>query len=180
MLKTLRYRAYAGIVGLIFLIPELVLLVLRELKKLPNGLLPLFYTLIVVETILYIYYIWGFKIIGDKTNNTMLKTSMILLVISEFLTKGYHFVWNPTFSHLTVLIISSSILFVLGIIGIIAGIAMLKLKNKFGSLATTVGVLNIISGVSYATVIFVFVAVLLLIPLTIFEIVLLFKASEKL
>ena len=180
MLKTLRYRAFAGIVGFILLIPEVTLIVLRELKKLSDGLLPIFYILIAVESILYIYYLWGFKIVGDKTKNNMLKISMILLIISSLLTKGYHYVWNPAFPHLTKLIISASILVVMGIIGILAGMAILKLKNKFGSLATTVGVLNIISGISTATVIFFFIALLILIPQTIFEIVLLFRASEKL
>ena len=180
MLKTLRYRAFVGIAGLILSIPELALITLKELKKLPDGYLPFFYILITVETIIYIYYVWGFKIIGDKTKNNMLKISIILLIISTLLTKGYHYVWNPTFPELTKLIISASILVVMGIIGILAGMAMLKLKNKFGSIATTVGVLNIISGASMVTVIFFFIVLLVFIPQTIFEIVLMLKASEKL
>jgi hypothetical protein len=59
------------------------------------------------------------------------------------------------------------------------GIGLLKLKPQFGSLATGAGVLIIIAGVSYLSVIVSIIGFLLLIPSYILCSIILFRAARK-
>ena len=77
------------------------------------------------------------------------------------------------------LLISVVLLILLGIVSIMFGVSILRLKKKFGPLATATGAVNIITGASFVTIIFFFIALLLLIPTAVLEVVLMFKAAKK-
>jgi hypothetical protein len=59
------------------------------------------------------------------------------------------------------------------------GIGLLKLK-RFGGIATAAGVLNIILGISFATILLAPLGALLIFPSAILEIIILFRASRTL
>ena len=67
---------------------------------------------------------------------------------------------------------------VFGIIGILFGVSVLRLKNALGSIAQTTGVFEIITYSLLLTVMFALAGLILMIPTTILEIILLFKITE--
>ena len=66
----------------------------------------------------------------------------------------------------------------LGVISIFLGIGLLRLQDGMGRIAKVAGRLELVFGISYASLILAFVGVLLLIPLLVVEIVLLSKADQ--
>ncbi len=179
MMKSLRYRAYAGIVGAVLSIPWTYFEFLRGANKLSGNLLYIYYPLLVIEAALYIYFIWGFKIIGDKTKNKLLSISTIISLIL-FLLLVFSSPFTSKLSTSVQLIVGGATLVLVGAISIPLGIGLIRLKEKFGNLARATGILNIITGVCFITVILIFIALLIYIPQTILEIILMFKAAEKL
>lgn len=178
MNKTLKNTTIAGIIAAIFLIPQTILEFLRSANKLTGNLLPLYIVVLIIALGTYIYFIWGFKIIGDKTKNKLLTKSSYFLIIATILFYAVSFVIQDS-STLTQAIFGGSVLVLFGAISIPFGIGILKLKKEFGAIATAVGVLNIITGVSLITIILIFIGLLLLIPLIVLEIILMFKAAER-
>ena len=179
MLPTLRNRAIVGIIGAVLQVPWLILEFLKASKKLSGNVLLIYYVIVFVEAILYIYFVWGFKIIGDKLKNKLLSISSILIIASAILLHISVF-FDQKFTPLVNVLISGIILVITGALSIPFGIGLLRLKDKFGNLAKAVGILNIITGISLITIIFFFVGLLIFIPLAILEIILMFKAAEKL
>ena len=62
----------------------------------------------------------------------------------------------------------------------IFGIGIIRLRKYIGDLAIATGVLEIVTGVFFATVILAIVGVFALIPLELLEIVILYKIASKL
>ena len=179
MLPTLKKHAIAGIIGLIFQVPWVVLEILKAAKKLSAGMLKFYYLLVIVEGLIYVYFIWGFKIIGDKTKNKLLSVSSILILISAVLLHISVF-FNQKYTPLINAIIGISMIVLMGALSIPFGIGLIRLKDKFGTLAKATGILNIIAGVSFVTIILFFIGLLIFIPMAIMEVILMFKAAEKL
>ena len=165
MLKTLRYRAYAGVVGAILQIPWIYLEFLRGAKRLSGNILYIYYPLLVIEIVLYSYFMWGFKIVGDKTKNKLLSISTVVSIIAFIAAIGSSFILQNQTTRIQ-LILSLITLILVGGTCIPVGISLIKLKNKFGSLAQATGILNIITGVCLVTIIFVLIALLIYIPQT--------------
>jgi hypothetical protein len=69
---------------------------------------------------------------------------------------------------------------VAGVGSFIFGIALLRLQDGMGVLAKIAGILEIIMGVTLISVLFFFVSLLLLVPATLVEILLLYNAYEYL
>ena len=179
MNKNLNNIAIAGVIAALLLIPQAVLEFLRGAGKLTSNLLPIYLIVTIIAVGTYIYFIWGFKIIGDKTKNKLLTMSSYLLIILTIATYIITFLFQNG-STLTQAISGVVVIVLLGAASIPFGIGLLKLKKEFGGLATATGVLNIITGVSFVTVILIFIGLLVLIPLIVLEIMLMFKAAKKL
>ena len=179
MLKTLRYRAISGIISAILLVPTFILGDMYGAKSLSSALIPLYYVLLPIVSLSYIYFQWGFKIIGYKTKNKLLIISTILTIIFSVLSYLLSFL-QTLFTHLVGIIIGIAVIVICGAVTIPFGIGLLRLKDKLGNVAKAAGVLNIISGACLITVLGIFIAILILIPLIVFEIIVMFKASEKL
>ncbi|MBL0683962.1 helix-turn-helix domain-containing protein [Aquimarina mytili] len=67
-----------------------------------------------------------------------------------------------------------------GIIGILFGISVLRLKNPLGTIATTTGIFEIITYACLVTIFLSVVGMVLLTPTIILEIILLYKVSQML
>jgi|SRR3989338_5309233 len=179
MNKNLNNIAIAGIIAALLLIPQTILEFLRGANKLTGNLLPVYIIVTIIGVLTYIYFVWGFKIIGDKTKNKLLIVSSYLLIIATIAFYIVSFILEGG-SALTQALFGVGIIVLLGAVSIPFGIGLLKLKKQFGAIATAAGVLNIISGVSFVTVILAFIGLLVMIPLIVLEIVLMFKAAKKL
>ncbi|MEM3074828.1 MAG: hypothetical protein QW727_02720 [Candidatus Pacearchaeota archaeon] len=179
MNKTIKNAAIAGILSIIVDIPLVILEVLKSLKMLSGGLLTIYIIVYVLSLLLYIVFAWGFKIIGEKTQNNLLSVMTYVFIISSIIYDGY-FILAAISPSLDNPIISILTLIFYGAVGIPFGISLLKLKNQFGSIATATGILVIITSASFLTVILSIIGVLTLIPAYILEVILLFRASEKL
>ena len=68
---------------------------------------------------------------------------------------------------------------VFGGLQMVFGIGILQLKSKLGQFAQVIGILEIIIGVSFGTVIFASFGLFLLIPAVIIEVLLLYKLAKR-
>ncbi len=182
MHKILKYAAIAGVLSLIILIPFIVLEVFRGLNKLGGGLISL-YTLyifvLLAILILYIIFIWGFKILGEKYQNNLLKIASYILIVAAIIYYGY-FALSSIFPAIDNTSVHIIMLVIMGAAMIPFGIGLLRLKMQFGSVATAAGVIEIISGISFLTVLLSIIGILLQIPLYILLVIILFRAAKKL
>ncbi|KHO46264.1 MAG: helix-turn-helix protein [archaeon GW2011_AR3] len=178
-MRDLKKRAYAGILSYVLVIPLIYIEFLRASEKLGDNFLPFYYVLNVVLIILSIYFWWGFNIIGAKMNNKLLSISTIIMIILLVIFGTIELVTMKS-SELVKGIVSIGAIVLMGIMSIPLGIGLLRLKKDFGAIATSAGVLNIITGIALASVILIIVAILLYIPMGVLELILMFKASNKL
>ncbi len=81
MNKNLNNAAIAGVIAAILLIPGAILEFLRSADKLTGNLFPVYVLITIISIISYLYFIWGFKIIADRTKNKLLGISTYLLMI---------------------------------------------------------------------------------------------------
>ena len=76
----------------------------------------------------------------------------------------------------SVLMIAQSISF--GIVGVLMGVAMLRLQKALGTIATVTGIFEIVAYACFVIVIFAAGGAILLIPTIIFEIIILYKIAQ--
>ncbi len=178
MNKTIKYAGIAGILSLILSVPVIIFEILKSLNKLEGGLISLYIFVLLISLVLYIIFIWGFKLVAEKYQNNLLRVSSYILIISAILYYGYLALTliSPSLDNVVIQILA---VVVFGAASIPFGIALLKLKPQFGSLATGAGVIEIITGASLLSVILSIIGILLLIPLYILTSVILFRAAKK-
>ncbi len=179
MHKILKNAAIAGVLSLIVLIPFTVLEVLRGLNKLEGGLISLYIFVFLASLILYIIFVWGFKILGEKYQNNLLKIASYILIVVTIIYSGY-FALSSIFPAIDNTSVHIIMLVIMGAAMIPFGIGLLRLKMQFGSVATAAGVIEIISGISFLTVLLSIIGILLQIPLYILLVIILFRAAKKL
>lgn len=171
----LKVSGMAAILMAITLIPGFIVgLILSSKPDTPNITL-IASSFTALDLILSLVVFMGFLRVADLSKNKTLEMSMYLLIVltlvldASAIMTGY----ETSTSMFSVLLFV-----VIGITMVVAGIAMLKLKESFGGLGTALGVMYIISGVAYMTII-----LLLLIPVIgvvtgIIEAIFFFKASD--
>ncbi len=199
MNKTIKYAGVAGILSLIFGVPVTVFEVLRSLKKLDGDPISLYIFVLFLSLVLYIVFIHGFRLVGEKLSNNLLKLTSNILIILAIVSYGYLILTliSPNLDNegINILIVVFS-----GAASITFGISLLKLKPQFGSLATWAGVIAIITGAGFLSVIWTMteifltplyilsslfnlslfiITILLLIPLRILLLMILFRAAKK-
>ncbi|MBL4605748.1 MAG: hypothetical protein JKY02_08860, partial [Flavobacteriaceae bacterium] len=127
------------------------------------------------------FFLRGYKKLGDVFEN---KT----LVSATYIYFGIEVVITLTTLALSVFYIEeytsgilSGIVIVLlfGVGELILGISVLKLKEYLGPLAQVVGILKIVNGAMFISIIFSPISVFLMIPILIMEIVLMYNATQK-
>lgn len=171
MNKKLKYAGIAGIVTILF-------------SSLANAIAILIYGMA------SIIYIWGYKIVGEKANNKLLKDVSLAVIVwvVGFLIFHFsnYFQNHPSFFTLYFIVLN-------GLLGTLFGMAILKLKKIFGNIAKITGVLGIVTGACYIlmgmsilginlgvdlNISLLKYGVWLSIPVYILEIIILFKAAK--
>lgn len=178
MNKTIKYAGVAGIFSIILAIPITYFEILKSLNKLEGNLISLYIFVLLVSLILYIVFLYGFKIIGDKFSNNLLKLTSVIWGITAIIYYGY-IILSLLSPSLESNLVSILAVVIFGIVGIPFGIALLKLKAQFGSLAKGAGIITIIIGVSCVSVILLLLGLILLIPFYILTSMILFRAAKK-
>jgi hypothetical protein len=68
--------------------------------------------------------------------------------------------------------------FALGVIGILYGVSLYRLYNNIGTISKIAGVLEIIAGFFFLTVVLSFVNIVICIPAIVLEIIIIYKVME--
>jgi hypothetical protein len=120
---------------------------------------------------------YGFIRLGYKFKVSLLSNTVLLIAVSMGITLVYDFVtlFSPVFYSKVVLIIISV---VQGILLLIYGLMLLKLRRYFKGVAIVAGVLNIISAVFFLSYFWSILFIFLFIPTIVAETMLLFLAAK--
>ncbi len=182
MNEKLRFSAASGIVTLATMIPIIIFEVSRILGRLSSFFSSIYIFTMVASLLFYLIFIYGFYIIGEKLKLGLVK---VMVIVSMAVYSIYMIYYIGTISFLPSLannvMIGLALVFVMGVVETMFGAALLhkKLQKKFGKLAKYNAVLSIIAGISFLTVIFAIIGLLLTLPVYIAGIMLLFRASKK-
>jgi transcriptional regulator with XRE-family HTH domain len=128
------------------------------------------------------FFLRGYKILGDFWNHKILVAATYVYFVSEFLFIATTilftaFDFNSSFAELAT---GLPILIVIGIGEVLMGIGILGLKKHTDSFAQVIGIFKIVNGAMLLTVILSIVAVFLVFPVLMMEIVFLYIANQKL
>ena len=140
---------------------------------------PVYISIKVVSLVAFLFFQRGFVLMGGLYKNYLLKISAIIIMFAVLFTTMLDI--GSLYSHDMQ---SESVLgamgITFGILGFIFGISIIRLRKPLGELALVTGVLQIIAGFFFLTLIFAFVGLILLIPVELFQIILIFKSIEQL
>src|SRR5690554_833768 len=186
--KDRRYLKTAFFAGIIYFMLALVEGIVDFLPAFndPGDVLMLGYWYAVIKIsviITYAVFMWGFYRISLIYPNTLVMLSSIFLVAATTLTLAgdvYSF-YTDNISFLSIQIFKAILT---GAFYVTLGIGLWRYQSQFGSLALIAGVLGIISGVAFLTVIFALPGLIVFTVFEVFQLVLLFKvykykANEK-
>ena len=178
MNKTLKIASIAAIITAALMIPVFGFAVALDVFK-ENITIKVITAVLVISGIpLGILILRGYLFLANKNKLDFLKRittiAIVFLIVVSSLEAMiiFHDITKSTLLNIALLI-------VMGCIDILFGIAILKLKKKFGKIITGIGVIYIVQGVCMVTVILG-----LLIPFTgiassILEAILFFRAAKK-
>jgi len=136
--------------------------------------------LTVVMVSSFVLFARGFIALSSVFENTLLKVAAYLLVVatvgkgildvSSLSVENIESVWIP-YAGLAVL---------MGALGIVFGVALLRLQDGMGELSRIAGILEIVMGCMLVTVVLFFVTYIILIPAVVVEILVLYRGYEYL
>jgi transcriptional regulator with XRE-family HTH domain len=132
----------------------------------------------IISAVSFVFFFAGFYAIATRYKSQLLKVITILLmatfVISNCVAVFTLHVVDETFA---VRVVVEAVVF--GVLQLVFGIGILQLHRKLGPLAQVSGILEVIVGVCFGTVIFAYLGLFLLIPAVILETLLRYKLSKK-
>jgi hypothetical protein len=181
VVKRLQGAWIAGIIYFVFGIFETIV----EYERFEAGLpyyFPLIYTGVkIISLVSLMFFMLGFFEIGKNYKSSLLKISAILMMGSFAVIELYDVV--SIFSVMTseeFLLIKGSEAVIFGGVDIIFGIALLRLGGGLGITPKLAGIFEIIVGAFFISFVLAFLGVVMLIPATILEIIVLYKAYDVL
>jgi transcriptional regulator with XRE-family HTH domain len=136
--------------------------------------------LTVVMVISFALFARGFISLSIVFENTLLKVVAYLLIVvtigkgildvSSLSAEDVESVWIPY----------AVIAVVMGAVGIVFGVALLRLQDSMGELSRIAGILEIVMGCMLITVVLFFITYVILIPTVVVEILVLYRGYEYL
>lgn len=133
----------------------------------------------IVFFILIIPFLKGYKLLAKKFNNSLLNYAVYIYFFIALIMSIIMIFSNNTGLLSTIqILISVFFMLIFGAGELILGLGILKLKQNLDSLAQIVGILKIINGVLLITVILSPIALVILIPILILEIVFLYNTFK--
>ena len=120
----------------------------------------------------------GFVLVGTYYKNYLVELMAFVMIIMHIIFEISEIVSiNFENSLVEFIMISKAVTF--GIIMIFFGVGLLRLKSHLGNLPKITGILEIITGVFFATVFLSVFGLIFLIPLELLELLLLYKVASK-
>ncbi len=142
---------------------------------------PLIYTAVkLLVLVSFSAFIFGFVKIGEWFMSDFLRISAYLMIATLGIILLFDIIslfGDFTESEFLSIKVVESVC--LGAVEVLFGIAILRLGSKLGTAATVAGIFEIIVGACFVTVLLIPVGLFLLIPATILDIVVLFKAHNQ-
>lgn len=140
---------------------------------------PIYITIKIISWVSMVFLYTGFVVSGTIFSSYVLRISAVIAIFSFGM--GYVFdifTWfNPLESEEYFLVVLTIIF---GCAYVLNGIGVLRLKNHLGNnLPTLTGIVLILTGATFIVVLLFLIGAFLLIPLTILQIILLYKIKEK-
>ena len=127
----------------------------------------------------YALFLRGFVLLGNLFDQYLLKVACYMMVAAFLVITAIDIydVFRP-FQEDMYLFVQAGASITVGAIGIVLGRALWKLQDSMGRMAAIAGAFELAIGLFFLTVFLFFISLVLLVPATIIEIVLLFKAYE--
>ena len=120
----------------------------------------------------------GFVLVGSYYKNYLVELMAFVMIIMHIIFEISEIVSiNFENSLVEFIMISKAVTF--GVIMIFFGVGILRLKSNLGNLPKLAGVLEILTGVCFATVFLSVFGLIFLIPLELLELLLLYKVASK-
>ena len=177
MNANLKFCAFAGIVYLVSFLPELTIETLREFGQINGISSTLLRITYIVSTLSTIFFYAGFIVLGNKYKNNLLLVGALIIILTTIFYYIYEW-YTVDISEVEKNIVGASALLLYGFSGIVFGVGLYRIKDVFGYLASAAAILEITIGIFFVTIVLFLLGLILTIPAIIFEILLLFKASE--
>lgn len=144
----------AAVAGLVFIIIGFTLVIMNLIGGLDQleDIQLLFYVLVYIfSLILAIVFIWGFNSIANITGNLLLQITSNIFILFTVIFQIFFFI--PLMPLFPLLIfdagLSLPIVLFVAALGILFGIGLIRLKNKFDMMAISTGILQIISSLIF-------------------------------
>lgn len=136
--------------------------------------------LTVLMVISYTLFVYGFVVLSNLFENTLLKVVAGMLMVATT-GKAFLDVVSLFFSEPDALWLPYAVVSVLfGALSIVFGVALLRLQDGMGVMARMAGILEIMMGCLLVTVILFFFAYIMMVPAVVVEILVLYRAYEYL
>lgn len=180
MNQTLKYCAISGIVTLVLGIPTGILEALKSMDRSSPTLVIAEMVILLLSGISSALFIYGLIIVAKYFKLKLLHASAFAVLVFAVLLTSCAIVVNNNDQLRENVVLAVVILFLFGVVSLVMSIAFLKGKDILGSPAKAIGVLGIIIGSSFITVILSFIGFILLIPYQIVSIIFLFRIRSKL
>lgn len=139
----------------------------------------IYITLTVGMVASYIFFARGFMLLARLFENRLLTVAAVLMMLVMAIS-GFVDVALFSTPMEEVALPYAMVALVAGICSLLFGIALLRLQDGMGGLAKVAGLLEIVIGCTLITVLFFFVALVVVIPATVVEILLLYHGYEYL
>lgn len=138
------------------------------------------YIIIKILTLASIFLFYrGFILTGEITKNYLLRITSFIFIFVAFIFYSYD-ILSLYFGEFDFEFVAGASAITFGIVGVLLGIAVLRLKPILGNLATATGIFEIISYALMITVLLVVVGLGLTFPMIILEIILIYKIVQML
>ena len=136
------------------------------------------FTLIkIISVISFSFFMRGFVLVGSYYKNYLVEIMAFLMIVMNIIFETSEIV-SINFDESLFSFVLISKVFTIGIIMIFFGVGISRLKT-LGNLSTITGILEIITGICFATVFLSVIGITILLPLELLELLLLYKVSSK-
>ncbi len=131
----------------------------------------------VAVLISYFFFMRGLVLIGVLFKNYLLRIISYILILAYIVSLGYDIIslFNNDFA-MEIILVTEALIF--GVLGIVLGIAFIRLNKTHGTIATVAGVFELIAGFFLITVILALLGLVVLLPAILLEIILIYKTVE--
>ena len=132
----------------------------------------------IISVISFTFFMRGFVLAGSYYKNYLVELMAFLMIIMHIIFEISEIAsinFDDSLGYF--ILISRAVTF--GIIMIFFGVGILRLKSHLGDLPMATGILEIITGICFATVFLSAFGLIILIPLELLEILLLYKVISK-